>query len=95
MSLKEEYQRKLEAKIDEWSAELEVLKAKANSAQADARIKYQQELQELNSRLNELRQKRDRLKTSGEDAWEDIKAGVDKAWDSLSEGLKSAASRFK
>ena len=44
MSLKEEYQRKLGAKIDEWSAELEVLKAKANSAQADARIKYQQEL---------------------------------------------------
>jgi len=35
------------------------------------------------------------FKGSGEDAWEDPKAGVELAWDSLGEAVKSAASRFK
>jgi Flp pilus assembly pilin Flp len=35
------------------------------------------------------------LKDAGDDAWEDLKAGIDSTWDSLGNALKSAASRFK
>jgi len=32
---------------------------------------------------------------ASDDAWEDLKAGMDSAWNSLGNALKSAASRFK
>lgn len=44
---------------------------------------------------DEARQKLDELKGSSDDAWEDIKAGIDRAWDAFHESVKSAKSRFK
>ena len=41
-----------------------------------------------NENLNELEEARD-------DGWEDLKAGVESAWNSLGSSLKSAASHFR
>jgi hypothetical protein len=41
------------------------------------------------------REKLGELKRAGEDAWEDIKSGMDLAWESLGDAMKSARSRFK
>ena len=35
------------------------------------------------------------LKDAGDDAWEDLKAGLDGAWNTLGNALKSATARFK
>jgi hypothetical protein len=35
------------------------------------------------------------MKEVSGDAWEDLKEGVEGAWDALSTGVKKAASRFK
>jgi hypothetical protein len=35
------------------------------------------------------------LKEAGEDAWEDLKPGINSAWDSLGDALKSTTNRFK
>lgn len=35
------------------------------------------------------------LKDAGDDAWENLKAGIDSAWDSFGNTLKSAALKFK
>ncbi len=32
---------------------------------------------------------------AGEDVWEDMKAGIENAWDSLGDMIKSLASKFK
>ena len=34
-------------------------------------------------------------KEADKDAWEDLEAGTESAWDSLGEAVKSATSRFK
>lgn len=95
MSNKDAYEQKLQAKLDEWQADLDKLKAKAKGAEADARIEYQEEIDRLESQRNEARQKLAELREASDDAWEDLKDGVERAWDSVSESFKSARSRFK
>ena len=95
MSMKEAYEQKLQAQLDEWSAEIDKLKAKADGAEADAQLEYYKKIEGLRSMQETATNKLTELKDAGDDAWEDLKAGIDSAWDSLGNALKSAASRFK
>jgi uncharacterized coiled-coil DUF342 family protein len=95
MSTKQAYEKKLQAKLDEWNAEIDKLKAKANSAEADAQLEYNRQIDELRTKQNEAQKKLDELKEASEDAWKDLKAGIENAWDSLGSSIKSAVSRFR
>ena len=95
MSMKESYQKKLQAQLDEWSAEIDKLKAKADGAEADAKLEYYKQIEELRSMQAAANEKLAELKEAKDDAWEDLKAGMDSAWGSLGNALKSARSRFK
>lgn len=95
MSMKEAYEKKLQAQLDEWSAKIDLLKAKADSAEADTQLAYYKEIEELSSMQQTAKSKLKQLKESGGDTWEDLKAGMDSAWSSLSSAVKSAVSRFK
>lgn len=94
MSDKKAYEQKLEAKLDEWSAEIDRLVAKSKQADADAQIELQRELDDARSRKDAAREKLDELKNAGDDAWEDLKNGIEGAWSSLETSLKAAKSRF-
>lgn len=95
MKNKEAYIQKLHAKIDEWNADIDKLKAKADQVEADSKIEYQKQMQALKSKRDEIEKKVSEISRSGENAWEDLKAGVDLAWEAMSEAIKSATSRFK
>jgi uncharacterized coiled-coil DUF342 family protein len=95
MSKKDEYIQKLHAKIDEWNADIDKLTAKANQAEADSRIEYQKQIDTLKKKRREIENNMADLKKSSNEAWGDFKAGIDLAWDSMNEALKSAMSRFK
>lgn len=95
MGMKEAYEKKLQAQLDEWSTEIKKLKAKADKTEADAQLEYYKQIEELRSMQEAANSKLAELKKAGDDSWEDLKAGIDSAWDSLSNALKSAASRFK
>jgi len=95
MNLKEAYEKKLQAQLDEWSAKIEVLKAKADKVKADARVDYSKQLEELRIKKNAANAKLAELKKAGDEAWEDLKTGVESAWDSLGKAVKAAAARFK
>ena len=53
MSIKEEYEQKLQAQLDEWSAEIEKLKAKVDNAEADTQLKYYKQIEEIRSMQEE------------------------------------------
>lgn len=95
MSMKEAYEQKLQAQLDEWSAEIDKLKARADDAEADAQLEYYKQIEELRSMQEAASNKLAELKDAGDDAWEDLKAGVDSARDSLGNALNSASARFK
>jgi len=87
--------QKLKAKMDEWNAEIDKLAAKADQAEADAKIEYEKQLEDLRAKRKDVEDKMAELQQAGDGAWEDLKAGIENAWDSLGSALKSAASRFK
>ena len=62
MGLKESYEQKLQAQLDEWSAKIDNLKAKADKAEADAHLEYYKEIEELRSMQDEASKKIEELK---------------------------------
>lgn len=95
MQMKEAYQKKLQAELDEWKAEIEQLKAKADKAEAESQLEYYKKIEELRTMQDEARTKLTELEQAGDEAWGDLKAGLDNAWDSLRSAMRSAKERFK
>ncbi len=94
MSNKQAYQQKVQAQLDEWSAEIDKLRAKADKADADAQIALNREIDNLRDKKNQAREKLDELSDASEGAWEDLKTGVEAASNQLGQALRSAQSRF-
>jgi chromosome segregation ATPase len=95
MSSKDEYQQKLEAQLREWSAKLEVLRAKADQAKAEQKMTHQKEFEALQERKEALEERLDELRASGEDAWEEVKAGTEAAWKELDDAFTRSLQRFR
>ncbi|MDX1705726.1 hypothetical protein [Pseudidiomarina sp.] len=59
MSDKEAYEKKYEAQIEEWRAELDQLKAKVKKASGEAEVKYRNKIDELEDKLEALKKSLD------------------------------------
>lgn len=94
MSDKQAYERKLEAKLEEWQADIDKLRAKAKQAGADAQIAYQKQIDDLRKGRDEMEGKLTEIRNAQSAAWSDIKSGADKAWDDMSKAMKDAWSRM-
>jgi hypothetical protein len=95
MATKEAYQKRLAAQLKEWDAKLALLSAKAQKATADARISYENELENLKRKRAAAHNTLEELGKRGENAWEDMKDGVEKVWDDISKAIEKVAARFK
>ena len=95
MSTKEAYKDKTEAEVDLAQAKLTELKAKAKGSAADAQIKDSDQIDELEQKVNATSGKLKELGEAGEDSWEQLKAGVEHGWDSLSSAVRDAVAKFK
>lgn len=95
MEEKKAYREKLEAQMREWSAKIDVLKAKADQAEAEAKIEYRNRIEDLRQKKEALRVKLGELQNASDAAWKDIKAGTEKAAADLKDALQSALAKFK
>ena len=92
---KEAHRENLEAQMREWSAKIDVMKAKADQAEADAKIEYQNRIEDLRQKKEALQAKLSELQNASDAAWKDIKAGTERAAADLKDALQSALSKFK
>jgi hypothetical protein len=95
MSMKEAYEKKQQAQLNEWGAQIQKLKAKADVAGADAQVDFYKQIEELRSIQDVANHKLTEIKNTGDEAWEDLKAGMESARGSFGNALKIAVSRFK
>lgn len=89
------YEEKLDAQMEEWSAQIALLKAGADKRKAEAKIEYYRTIEALQKRQDEARAKLHELKSAGDEAWEDLKTGAEKAWDEIKTAFHEAISKFK
>ena len=90
MSTRDNYVRKMHSLLDKGSAEIDVLEAKAEEAEAGARDEYRKQIAALRARQEEARAKLASLRVAGEGAWQDLQAGVEMAWEAIGEAIAEA-----
>lgn len=95
MKDKELYQQKMQARLDEWNAEIHKLKAKSSGASADVQLDINRQIRLLERNLEEAKTMLRESAAAGEDAWESIKKGFEDAWGSLKSGVTDAATKLK
>lgn len=94
MTSKEAYEKKLEAKIEEWNAELDKLRAQAKGRKADAQADLDKHLSDLESKRDAARAKLEELQDASADAWEDLKDGAERSWKEFESAFASASKHF-
>jgi len=95
MKTKNEYIESLAGELKEWSAQIDLLSAKAKETAGMARLKYVQEVNSLRSSQRAATQKMLDLENASDDAWEQVKVTSDKVWQDLRSGMASAAAKFQ
>lgn len=83
MTTKQAYQEKIEAQLKEWQIGIEQLKVKAQQAKADAKLEYEQKLDQLAAQQVLAKEKLDQLKKSSAENWDSLQAEVDQAMSKL------------
>jgi len=88
------YEDKLTAQVQEWNAKIEQLKARAAQADADARIKAQEKIRELEGARKAAEEQLNEMKASGEDRWEKLKKQADDAVATVEQKLSEALDKL-
>jgi predicted nuclease with TOPRIM domain len=89
------YIEKMKAKMDEWDADLEKLQATTQSAQADMKVQYEEQMARLRQQQDEAREMLSKMTEASEAAWEDMRKGMEAAWTATNQAFIDAFSRFK
>ncbi len=74
------YADRFRARIEEWEAKLDQLGARARRAEADLRIKLNDEESDLRKRLDEARARLRELQAASGEGWEEVKGGAERIW---------------
>lgn len=91
---KEEYQQKVEAKLDELAKGIATLQAKAERAGAKGKAELNAMIAELQQKKEAARRHFEELKASSAEAWQDLKVAMETAMKDLERGYEQARARF-
>jgi hypothetical protein len=93
----EEYIRKIQTELNQIDQQIEWLQREANKDGLKARARTRQAIIELNEKSAAAHEKLEHLKRSysNQEAWNDIKAGVNAAMDDLKAAYQRTASNLK
>jgi hypothetical protein len=89
------YEEKLDAQLDEWKAQIALLKAKADKAKAEAKIEFYKTIEALQRKQDEARAKLHELKTASDEEWEEHKTNTEKALEAFQTAFHGGAEMFK
>ena len=90
----EDYQRNMRASVEALNEQIDGLRERASTMTGDARTAIDNAITDLEVQRDAFI---DRLNQAGTDtatAWDDVRRGLDEAWDELSESVRSAVERF-
>ncbi len=95
MTTKDAYRQRLDAQMEAWKSDIDRLDAKAKVAEADARLAYEKQVDDLRSRQRGLSDKLRDFQEANDDSWEELKASLDSAWTEMNDAVKSVFPQSK
>jgi chromosome segregation ATPase len=84
----------LKHKLDQWNSDIDTLDRKVESFADDRRKEAKQTMQQLREQRDAARASLERLTKANDDAFGDLRTGVEKAWDTLSKSIEGARQRY-
>ena len=88
MTQKELYVAKMEAQLTAWREKLDAMKARIEEAEIQGRLEYHKQIEASQHQHEIACRHLDELKQAGEEAWTQLKAGVETAWKALAAEAK-------
>lgn len=95
MEIREAYKQKMVSQLKEWSAQINLLEAKAKNAGVDMKTKRAEVLQALRAKQSAASEKMKQLDKAGGEAWDQARETTNKFWADLKAGVADARSRFR
>ena len=92
---KKAYIEKLEAKLREWSVDLDKLKEKAWSSEAKIREEFHKRIEDLRVKREAIKESIRKLKETSGETWEEIKVGTEDLWQEMKVAIEKVKSKFK
>ena len=91
---KEEFQKKLEAQLNELDAKIAKLRQQGRDLKDKAKANWDQKMAELETKRKAARAKLAEVGHSGEEAWKDVRKGAESAWNDLDKAFRDASKEF-
>lgn len=92
---RDEYVRKLHSRLDQWNGEITALAERAERIEKSALAEFGVRMEDLRNRRDAAKAQLQQLEQASEGAWQDLRAGLDQAWDAVAQALEAARSRYK
>ena len=89
MSKRKLYEDQVREKLKELEGEVDKLKAKIESTEAELLPEHHSKIESLHALQAETKAKFDELLEAGDEAWEELQDGVEKYWKALGNELKA------
>ena len=91
---KEEFQKSLQARLQELDSEIEKLREKGRDLTDDAQANWDRRMAELETKREAAHAKLDEIAGSSAEAWKDVQKGAQSTWDELDKAFHEAAREF-
>ena len=91
---KEEFQKKLDARLKELDAEIAKLREKGRDLKDEAKANWDQKMADLETKRDAARAKLAEVGQSSAEAWKDVQKGAQSAWDELDKAFRDASNEF-
>ncbi len=83
MDNKEAFKQKLSAKLEEYKADFEKLKAQTKGAYAEGQLEGSEEGKTIRAKMEEAKSKLKEFEENSDEKWEDLKTDMEKTWSGL------------
>jgi hypothetical protein len=91
---KEEYEKKIQAKLDELDRQMKALEAQGRTEGAEAQREMEREYRQFSRQHREAARRLEQLKAAGTESWEKAKPQIDAAVDQLEKAYRKVAAQL-
>jgi len=95
MEKRDLYLEKISGQIEQYNAKIAGIRGRATEVRADVKLEYLNQVEKLEGKRDDLKEKYEQLRKASENSWEDIKEGTENAWNELKDAVAKATEHFK
>ena len=95
MGANADYVSKMKDQLKQWDTEVDALAVKGENASAEARLIYAEQVRELRAARDAAQKSFQEMRSAGEAAGAQMKAGMEESWKAMKRNLEKASSNFK